>query len=279
MRVVILLPTGVTVFEALGPYGVFNRLPDAQLRLLGDRSGPVPGHGSKVALVAEASYLFVEPTEVADVLIVPGGLGIQGLVADRTVLDWLRVAQATARWTVAISTGSVLLSAAGVLDGREATTHWLATELLQQGGAHPVNERIVRSGNVLTAAGAVTGLEAALFVVGDLEGQATADRIRADLDEQITVDLSANRPVAPGVLSGLSGAEACPGATVPFAVEAAGRASRRPRRRPWPRGRRSRSRDVPTRSGRSRRGSWRPRSGRIVVADASPSARRISPRR
>jgi hypothetical protein len=219
--------------------------------------------------VAEASYRFVEPTDVADVLVVPGGLGIRGLVADRGVLDWLRVAQATARWTVAISTGSVLLSAAGVLDGQDATTHWLATDLLEQSGAHPVDGRIVRSGNVLTATGAVTGLQAALFVVGDLEGPEAADRIRADLDEEADVDLSTNRPVSADVLAELSGVGARPGESAPFDLDPEGVRRKGRRRSSRPRARR-------VRSGRA---SWRPRSGRIVVVDRSSRGRGVSPRR
>lgn len=258
MRVVILLPTGVTVFEALGPYGVFRRAEDAQITMLGDRAGRVPGHGSKVALVADASYLFVEPHGVADVLVVPGGLGIQGLLADRSVLDWLRAAQATATWTVAVSTGSVLLSAAGVLDGREATTHWLATDLLAESGARPVAERIVRSGSVLTATGAVAGLEAALFVVARLEGQARADDIRGQLDDEVTGELSKNRPVAPAVLAELSAAGTRPDEPAPFDL-----GPDRPARRRRPTRRRRR---------------WTPRAGRLIVSDGSPR-RMVSPRR
>ncbi|MEL7207383.1 MAG: DJ-1/PfpI family protein [Actinomycetota bacterium] len=247
MDVVIVLPDGVTVFEALGPWGVFARLDDTTVRMVGDRAGRVPGHGSKVPLVAETSYLFLDPTHVADVLVVPGGLGIRQLVHDRSMLDWLRTAHESARWTIGISTGSVLLSAAGLLTERDATTHWLARDLLEDEGAHAVPERVVRSDDIVTATGAVSGLEAALLVAAEERGREVVDHIRADLDDELTGRLSDNRPAGPDEMRQLTGLPArSPGA--PF-VDG-------PSEGPWWR----------------RARGWSPRTGRLRVRGRSELA-------
>lgn len=239
------VPTGVTASEVLGPYGVFRRVDGAQVHLLGDRAGPVPCQGSKVPLLAESAYPYADPSGLADVLVVPGGLGIRGLVTDRAILDWLRRAAATAPWTIGISTGSVLLSAAGVLDGREATTHWLATDLLEQQGACSVPERLVHSGTVVTATGAVAGIEAALYVVARLRSGTEADVIRSQLDAETTGRLAANKAVGADALAELVGVGPTP-------LDEPRRRRARPRRR------------------RPRRPSWSPRAGRIRTGRPAP---------
>jgi putative intracellular protease/amidase len=180
MQVAILLSPGVTAFEALGPYAVFRRVPGAEVRLVADRPGRVTTHGSKVALIAESA---MSEHPCPDVVVVPGGIGIRRLVEDVWTVAWVREAHQTSRVTTAVSTGSVLLAAAGVLEG-DATTHWLATDLLAEQGAHPVTGRIVRSGKVLTAEGAPASVEMALQVVAELVDPATAARIAEELDPE-----------------------------------------------------------------------------------------------
>jgi putative intracellular protease/amidase len=246
--VVVVLSPGVTAYEALGAYGVFRRTSGATVRMVGERPGRVGAHGCKVALVAECSHRDVSR---ADVIVVPGGLGARRLVEDVEVTDWLRSRHETSQWTIGISTGSALLSAAGLLDGQDATTHWLATDLLEDRGAHPVPERMVRSGRIVTATGAVSGLQAALFVVGRMRGQDEADRIRGLLDEELTGPLRSNQPVGADTLAALSGVSGSDELT-PYvtAVEGPGRRSRTARRR---------ARSSPT-----------GRSGRIDIVDTSP---------
>lgn len=244
-----LLSPGVTAYEALGPYGVFRRAPSTEVVLVADHPGPVPAQGAKVSLVAEAAYRDVE---LADVVVVPGGIGIRRLVEDRDVLDWVRSLHATSQWTVAVSTGSVLLAAAGGLDGAEATTHWLATDLLEDQGANAVADRLVRSGRVLTATGAVSGIEAALYVVGRVRGTEIADGIRSHLDEALTGAVAANKPLAAPAMAELSGVDAETGDPPPYVL---------PSHPPRGSSRRARS---PRVRRRSRMGS-----GRIEVIDRS----------
>ncbi len=225
MQVAILLSPGVTAFEALGPYGVFRRVPGAHVHLVAAAPGRVPTQGSKVALLADRARAEVP---APDVVVVPGGLGVRRLVTDRDAIDWVAAAHEHSTWTTAVSTGSVLLAAAGVLDG-EATTHWLATDLLEAQGATAVTGRVVRSGKVLTAEGAAAAIEMALDVVGRLADPARAARIRGELDVEELGPMDPTRPARPETLVALAGPDDL--ADEPAYVLAPGPARRR-RRRP-----------------------------------------------
>jgi putative intracellular protease/amidase len=226
MDAAVLLYPGVTAFEALGPYGVFRRVADARVRLVAHQPGRVPTQGSKVALIATAA---LAEAPHPDVVVVPGGLGIRRLVGDEAALAWVAAAHETSQWTTAISTGSVLLAAAGVLEG-DATTHWLATELLEEQGAHAVPERLVRSGRVLTAQGAVAGIEMALDVVRRIRGGEEADRVRRALDVEELGSLDPGRPASEKALTTLGGPDELD--DLPAYVVGPGKARRRRRSSP-----------------------------------------------
>jgi putative intracellular protease/amidase len=225
MQVAVLLYPGVTAFEALGPYGVWRRVSDSTVHLVADRVGRVPTQGTSVALLA-GSTLDDVPTP--DIVVVPGGLGIRRLVEDEAALAWVAAAHETSEWTTAVSTGSVLLAAAGVLEG-DATTHWLATDLLEEQGAHAVPGRIVRSGKVLTAEGAVAAVEVALDLVARLRGAEESARIREELDLEALGPMDPGRPAKPEVLAALAGGEDDPDA-LPVYVLGPGTDRRRPRK-------------------------------------------------
>ncbi len=230
MDVAVLLSPGVTAFEALGPYGVFRRVPGARVHLVADSVGRVPTQGAKVALLADA---VMEDHPSPDVVVVPGGIGIRRLVEDERAVAWVAGAHETSEWTTAVSTGSVLLAAAGVLEG-DATTHWLATDLLEEQGAHAVAERIVRSGRVLTAEGATAAVEMALEVVARLVDPSTATRIRQALDVDDLGPLDPTKPVRSETLVALAGPDEIDPEPAYVLGPATGRERRR--RRP-PRGR------------------------------------------
>jgi len=201
MEVAILLSPGVTAFEALGPYGVFRRVPGASVHLVAEAPGRVPAHGAKVALLADAA-LSDHPHP--DLVVVPGGLGIRRLVESRHAVDWLVDAHSASRLTTAVSTGSVLLATAGVLEG-DATTHWLATELLEEQGAHAVHGNVVRSGKVLTSTGAASAIEMSLQVVRELVDAELAERIRAELAVEDLGPMDPRKPVERSTLVTLAG--------------------------------------------------------------------------
>jgi len=223
VQAAILLSPGVTAFEALGPYGVFRRVPGGRAHLVAAERGRVPTQGSSVALLADRTLAEVPHP---DVVVVPGGLGIRRLLADDEALAWVARAHATATWTTAVSTGSVVLAAAGVLAG-DATTHWLATGLLEEQGAHPVPQRLVRSGRILTAEGAAAAVEMALDVVARLVDRDLADRIREELDVDALGPLDPRRPARPETMVALAGPDDL--ADVPAYVLGPGRERRRRR--------------------------------------------------
>jgi len=159
MLIAIPLFEGVTALDAVGPYEVLQRLPEAEIRFVGHRTGPVRTDNAMLALVADHTF-----DEVArpDVVVVPGGPGTRRLLEDEPILGWLRSAHEQTRYTTSVCTGSLLLAAAGLLDGVDATTHWGAMDLLGRLGAVPTNERVVERGKVITAAGVSSGIDMAL---------------------------------------------------------------------------------------------------------------------
>jgi transcriptional regulator GlxA family with amidase domain len=110
---------------------------------------------------------------------------------DEKLLDWLRQAHRTASWTTSVCSGSVILAAAGLLEGRRATSHWLVVPMLKAFGAIPVaDERVVREGDIVTAAGVSAGLDLALWLAGQLggEGRAKAIQLAIEYDPQPPYD-------------------------------------------------------------------------------------------
>ena len=117
----------------------------------------------------------------AGVLVVPGGLGVRRLVEDAPLLAWLAEAHRTSQWTAGVSTGAHLLGAAGVLDGCDATGHWLLLDELPGAGAVPTAHRLVRHGRVITASGSASAFDLALLIVDRTFGADEAERVRREL--------------------------------------------------------------------------------------------------
>jgi transcriptional regulator GlxA family with amidase domain len=117
-----------------------------------------------------------------DVIVVPGGYGTRELMADEALLGWLRHAHEHSQFTTSVCTGSLLLAAAGILDGLEATTHWAALDLLADYGATPVSTRVVEQGKVITAAGVSSGIDMALTLVARAAGPELAQAIQLGIE-------------------------------------------------------------------------------------------------
>jgi transcriptional regulator GlxA family with amidase domain len=132
-----------------------------------------------LTIVAAAALAEVaEP----DIVLVPGGPGSRRAVDDDGLVSWIRHAHERTTWTTSVCTGSLLLGAAGVLDGIEATTHWGALELLARYGAVPVSRRVVRVGKVVTAAGVSAGIDMALTLAGMVAGDQVAQAIQLGIE-------------------------------------------------------------------------------------------------
>ena len=127
MQIAVLLYDRFTALDAVGPYDVLGRIPGAELTFVATEPGPVRTEQGTLAMTADAPLReYPHP----DIVVVPGGYGTRDLFDDEAVLGWLREAHAHSTWTTSVCTGSLLLAAAGILDGVEATTHWLARDEL-----------------------------------------------------------------------------------------------------------------------------------------------------
>lgn len=172
MLVAILIYEGFTPLDAVGPYQALAAAPELDVYLVGPTGGgPVIAEGERLALMPSASLADIS---AADALIVPGGEGRRALAQDERALGWIRRLHGHARLTASVCTGALVLGAAGLLEGRRATTHWAYLEELRRYGAEPVAERIVRDDGFITAAGVSAGIELGLALVGELCGEDAA---------------------------------------------------------------------------------------------------------
>jgi putative intracellular protease/amidase len=179
MQIAIPLFDRFTAQDAVGPYQVLSAIPGATVRFTGSEPGPVRTDNRMLTVLVEERW---EDLPDPDVLVVPGGIGTRALLRDERMLDWIRGAHATSRWTTSVCTGSLVLAAAGVLDGVEATTNWLEYELLEELGACPVAERVAERGKVITGAGVTAGLDMALTLAARLTSPEVAQAIQLGLE-------------------------------------------------------------------------------------------------
>jgi transcriptional regulator GlxA family with amidase domain len=179
MEIAILLYDRLTALDAIGPYEVLSRLPGARAKFVAVEPGPVKTDNGMLTLVAEGS---LEDASEPDIVLVPGGPGEVAARAGGPALEWLRTVHETSTWTTSVCTGSLILAAAGLLEGRRATSHWLALEQLRELGAEPVPERVVFDGRVLTAAGVSAGIDMALTLAAVIAGEEVAQAIQLGIE-------------------------------------------------------------------------------------------------
>ena len=179
MRIAILIFDRLTALDAVGPYEVLSRLPGAELSFVAAKPGIKRTDTGRLGLEAERSIAEVPSP---DVVLVPGGEGNRPLLADEPVLSWLRSVHESTRYTTSVCTGSLVLGAAGILDGLRATSHWAYLEHLASFGATPVSERVVEDGKVITAAGVSSGIDMALHLAARLAGEEVAKAIQLGIE-------------------------------------------------------------------------------------------------
>ncbi len=179
MRTAILIFEGLTVLDAVGPYEVLRSVPGSEVSFVAPEAGVQRADSGALGLVAD--YSLEEVTD-PDIVLVGGGAGNRPLMEDERVLEWLRSADSTSRWTTSVCTGSLVLGAAGLLEGKRATSHWLFLERLREFGAEPVSERVVEDGKVMTAAGVSAGIDMALNLAALEAGEETAKAIQLGIE-------------------------------------------------------------------------------------------------
>jgi transcriptional regulator GlxA family with amidase domain len=117
-----------------------------------------------------------------DLVLVPGGIGNRPLLKDAELLDWLREVDRATKWTTSVCTGSLLLGAAGLLEGKRATTNWLQLDTLREFGAEAVGGRFVEDGKIVTAAGVTAGIDMALHLVAREVGPEVAQAVQLGIE-------------------------------------------------------------------------------------------------
>lgn len=164
----------MTQLDFTGPYEVFAQMGGCEVRVIAKAREPVTAKGGLKLLpdttIADAPKL--------DLAFVPGGPGVGALMEDRAVLEFLRRQAEGARYVTSVCTGALVLGAAGLLKGYRATTHWLSLELLPLFGATVATDRVVRDRNRITGGGVTAGIDFALAVAAEVQGEEAAKTIQ-----------------------------------------------------------------------------------------------------
>jgi transcriptional regulator GlxA family with amidase domain len=191
MQIAYLLYDRFTALDITGPHEVLNSVPGNESIFVAEEAGPIRNESDTLSLVADAS---LDEVPSPDILVIPGGYGTRALLDHQPLLDWIRQVHETSSWTTSVCTGSLLLAAAGLLDGVPATTHWLARDLLAELGAEVVPDRVVQHGKIVTAAGVSSGIDMALWLVQQINGDEVAQAVQLGIEYDPEPPLDAGSP-------------------------------------------------------------------------------------
>lgn len=178
MKIGFLLFPDITQLDMTGPAQVLSRMPGMTLHFVAKSLDPVMSDCG-LALVPTVTLVDCPPL---DIVCIPGGYGTTALMSDDAVLDWLRAQAATARYVTSVCTGSLVLAAAGLLDGYRAGCHWAWGDQLAAFGATYVPERTVADRNRITAGGVTSGIDFAFRLIEQTHGRDTAEAIQLGLE-------------------------------------------------------------------------------------------------
>lgn len=180
----------LTQLDFTGPFEVLSRLgtpasigassefPDSRIHVIA-RTAEAVTSDRGLGLVPTCGF---DDCPDLDLICVPGGSGVVAALTDGETVPFVRRQAGGARYVTSVCTGAFLLGAAGLLQGRRATTHWACTDLLPLVGATYEKGRIVRDGNVLTGAGVSAGIDFALGLVAELAGAEVAKAIQLAIE-------------------------------------------------------------------------------------------------
>lgn len=199
MKIVALIFDKITVLDIVGPTEVLSWVPGSEIVWVGKEIGPISAAPSGLSITVERT---LDDVSDADILIIPGGPGVRLLLEDEKVLEWVRSIHATTKWTTSVCTGSLLLGAAGLLKGLEATTHWNAAAALESFGATYHEKRIIPQGKIVTSAGVSSGIDMALWLIGKFAGDDAAKEAQLciEYDPQPPYDAGAPSKATPQVI-------------------------------------------------------------------------------
>ncbi len=191
LQVVIPLFPQFTALDGIGPYEVLQRIPSIDVTFIGHQRGEIRSENGFLGITADGTFAdFPRP----DVIVFPGGVGTRPLVHDEEVVAWVRDAHPTTTYTTSVCTGSLVLGAAGLLQGLTATTHWACYPELEAHGAIATPQRVVEhlDRRIITAAGVSSGIDMALRLV-----ELLVDRTAAEA-AQLMIEYDPQPPFACG---------------------------------------------------------------------------------
>jgi cyclohexyl-isocyanide hydratase len=190
MHIAFLPFPGMTQLDMTGPAQFLARLPGAKVDYVWKTLDPVPTDAG-FAIVPTATFADVP---APDILCVPGGVGVSLVMEDAAAMAWLRQAGASAQWVTSVCTGSLILGAAGLLQGYRATTHWAWHHLLSEFGAEPVQARTVVDRNRLTGGGVTAGIDFALTLIAEIAGPGVAQVLQLGFEYDPAPPFTAGTP-------------------------------------------------------------------------------------
>jgi putative intracellular protease/amidase len=172
LEIVIYIYNGITTLDAIGPYEVLSRLPNANIKFVAKEKGVIVADTHFLKLIAEYD---ISEIEKADILIVPGSMvSFIKEAKDKKVLSWIQKIHETTIWTTSVCSGSIILAAAGLLKGLKATSHWVAIQLLKEYDSIPTHGRYIQNGKIITAQGVSAGIDMALYLAAQIVGEEKA---------------------------------------------------------------------------------------------------------
>ena len=193
MQIAIVLYPGVTALDAVGPYEVLRMIPESEIRFVSHQPGPITTDSRVLELGATHSYA---DTPSPDIVLVPGSAAnTSTAMADAALIQWLQRVNLNSQWVTSVCSGALVLAAAGILKGHPATTHWAAQDLLKSFGATAQrDQRIVRSGKIVTAAGVSAGIDLGLWLVGEICGSERAEVVQLLIEYDPQPPFNAGHP-------------------------------------------------------------------------------------
>jgi len=190
LSTVFVLFPNVTQLDFTGPLQVLHRLPGAATHVAAKTLAPVP---SDCGVALSPTTTFTDCPQ-ADILCVPGGFGVSQAMADPETIAFVKRQAAGARYVTSVCTGAFVLGAAGLLQGKRATTHWAYRHLLDKVGAIPVAARVVRDGALVTGGGVTAGIDFAFTLMAEIAGPEVAQNIQLALEYDPQPPFSAGAP-------------------------------------------------------------------------------------
>ena len=190
MQITFLFYEGMTTLDIIGPHEVLARLPNVTIQRVAKQAGTVRA-GFDLELTAE--YALSQITQT-DILVVPGGGSATSLSHEPEIIKWIKAIHKTTQWTTSVCTGSLILGATGILQGKPATTHWAVLDRLSVWDAIPVSKRVVEDGKVITAAGVSAGIDMALLLAAKVAGHDMAETLQLGIEYDPEPPFNAGAP-------------------------------------------------------------------------------------